>query len=60
MKTSLGPIWGDNVADPILSISNIETYYGPIVAIRGISLDVEAGRIVTLAARTLPPPAIPG
>src|ERR1700688_3925099 len=34
--------------DIILKLSNIESYYGPIVAIRGISLEVPRGRIVTL------------
>jgi branched-chain amino acid transport system ATP-binding protein len=33
---------------PILSASNIETYYGPIMAIRGVSFDVPAGNIVTI------------
>jgi branched-chain amino acid transport system ATP-binding protein len=32
----------------ILRLSNIESYYGPIMAIRGISLEVPRGRIVTL------------
>ena len=32
----------------ILSIRNIETFYGPIMAIRGVSLDVEEGSIVTV------------
>src|ERR1700749_995963 len=35
-------------ADTILKISNIESYYGPIMAIRGISLEVQRGQIVTL------------
>src|SRR5947209_9509165 len=34
--------------DIILKLSNIESYYGPIMAIRGISLEVPKGRIVTL------------
>ena len=34
--------------DIILKVSNIESYYGPIMAIRGISLEVPRGRIVTL------------
>jgi branched-chain amino acid transport system ATP-binding protein len=34
--------------DIVLRLSNIESYYGPIRAIRGISLDVPRGRIVTL------------
>lgn len=34
--------------DVILKLSNIESYYGPIMAIRGISLEVPRGQIVTL------------
>jgi branched-chain amino acid transport system ATP-binding protein len=34
--------------DIILKLRNIESYYGPIMAIRGISLEVPRGRIVTL------------
>lgn len=34
--------------DIILKLSNIESYYGPIMAIRGISLEVPRGSIVTL------------
>jgi branched-chain amino acid transport system ATP-binding protein len=33
---------------PLLEVKNIETYYGPIMAIRGISLKVHAGEIVTV------------
>jgi branched-chain amino acid transport system ATP-binding protein len=36
------------MAEPILRASNIETYYGPIMAIRGVSFDVNAGSIVTI------------
>jgi branched-chain amino acid transport system ATP-binding protein len=32
----------------LLELRNVETYYGPIMAIRGISLKVPEGRIVTL------------
>jgi branched-chain amino acid transport system ATP-binding protein len=32
----------------ILKLSNIESYYGPIMAIRGISLEVRRGQIVAL------------
>jgi branched-chain amino acid transport system ATP-binding protein len=35
-------------AEPLLSVTGLETYYGPIQAIRGISLEVEAGQIVTV------------
>ena len=33
---------------PILKIDNLESYYGPIMAIRGVSLIVEEGQIVTV------------
>lgn len=33
---------------PLLSVSSIETFYGPIQAIRGVSLDVSPGQIVTV------------
>jgi branched-chain amino acid transport system ATP-binding protein len=36
------------VAEPLLAVSNIETYYGPIMAIRGVSFGVPAGAIVTI------------
>ena len=34
--------------EPILAVSNIETCYGPIVAIRGVSFEVPQGGIVTI------------
>src|SRR5216110_957199 len=36
------------MADALLEVSNIETYYGPIMAIRGVSFDVPKGGIVTI------------
>lgn len=36
------------MSDSILQVRNIETFYGPIQAIRGVSLDVPAGQIVTV------------
>jgi branched-chain amino acid transport system ATP-binding protein len=36
------------MADPLLEVSNIETYYGPIMAIRGVSFRVARGAIVTI------------
>src|SRR5215510_5541864 len=36
------------MSEPILKVSNIETYYGPIAAIRGVSFDVSRGGIVTI------------
>lgn len=35
-------------AQPILKVSNIESYYGPIMAIRGVSLSLPAGKVVTV------------
>ena len=35
-------------AQPILKVSNIESYYGPIMAIRGVSFTVTRGSIVTI------------
>jgi len=32
----------------LLTVSNIETFYGPIMAIRGVSLEVDEGKIVTV------------
>src|SRR5882757_6250770 len=36
------------MTEPILKVSNIETYYGPIAAIRGVSFDVPKGGIITI------------
>ncbi|WP_050602421.1 ABC transporter ATP-binding protein [Ruegeria sp. 6PALISEP08] len=33
---------------PILRIRNVESFYGPIMAIRGVSLDVHEGQIVSI------------
>ncbi|MBX3578880.1 MAG: ABC transporter ATP-binding protein [Rhizobiaceae bacterium] len=33
---------------PVLQVRNIETFYGPIMAIRGVSLEVRPGQIVTV------------
>ncbi|MCY4655841.1 MAG: ATP-binding cassette domain-containing protein, partial [Gammaproteobacteria bacterium] len=32
----------------LLEVKNIESYYGPIMAIRGVSLEVSQGNIVTI------------
>ena len=34
--------------EPLLTVSNVETYYGPIMALRGVSFAVPAGAIVTI------------
>ena len=36
------------MAESILEVTNVETYYGPIMAIRGISFSVTRGTIVTI------------
>src|SRR5207244_4810025 len=36
------------MAAALLEVNNIETYYGPIMAIRGISVAVPKGQIVTI------------
>jgi branched-chain amino acid transport system ATP-binding protein len=36
------------MADALLTVSNVETYYGPIMAIRGVSFAVPRGSIVTI------------
>ncbi|HAV09052.1 MAG TPA: ABC transporter ATP-binding protein [Rhodobacteraceae bacterium] len=33
---------------PLLEIRNLETFYGPIMALRGVSLEVHKGRVVTV------------
>ncbi len=35
-------------AAPVLSVRNVETFYGAIMALRGVSIDVEQGEIVTI------------
>ena len=35
-------------ASPVLSVENIETYYGPIQAVKGLSIEVKEGALVTL------------
>ncbi len=36
------------MTEPLLKVSGIETFYGPIQAIRGVSLEVPEGKIVTV------------
>jgi branched-chain amino acid transport system ATP-binding protein len=36
------------VAEALLTVSNVETFYGPIMALRGVSFSVPAGAIVTI------------
>ena len=36
------------MSEALLSVRNLESYYGPITAIRGVSFDVKPGQIVTI------------
>ncbi|MBN2568842.1 MAG: ABC transporter ATP-binding protein [Deltaproteobacteria bacterium] len=36
------------MAEILLTVRNLETYYGPILAIKGINLDIPEGKIVTI------------
>ena len=36
------------MSEPLLTVRNLESYYGPITAIRGVSFDVGEGQIVTI------------
>ena len=36
------------MGEPLLSVRGVETYYGNIIALRGVDIDVEEGEIVTL------------
>ena len=38
----------NSVGDPILSVKNLETWYGPVNAIKGVNLDVQEGHIVAV------------
>lgn len=36
------------MAETLLTVRNLETYYGPILAVKGINLDIPQGKIVTI------------
>lgn len=36
------------MTQPVLEVQNVETFYGPIMAVRGVSLEVPKGKIVTI------------
>jgi branched-chain amino acid transport system ATP-binding protein len=46
--TLAGPTGTSALAEPMLRLTNIESAYGPIRAIRGVSLEVKRGRIATV------------
>ena len=36
------------VAQPLLAVRGVKTYYGKIIALKGVDIDVNAGEIVTM------------
>lgn len=48
MNVMTKPDTKSGTANAVLRILNIESYYGPIMALRGVSLDVREGQIVTV------------
>ncbi len=42
------PLPASDASSPLLRLTNIESAYGPVKAIRGVSLEVKKGQIVTL------------
>ncbi|GIL01422.1 MAG: ABC transporter ATP-binding protein [Alphaproteobacteria bacterium] len=50
MNVVAGPFQqGEGAAGaPVLQVRNVETFYGAVMAIRGVSLEVHRGRIVTI------------
>ena len=37
-----------NRAEPLLQVKNLEAFYGPVMALRGVSIDVHEGTVVTI------------
>ncbi len=35
-------------AQPLLQVKNLEAFYGPVMALRGVSIDVHEGSVVTI------------
>ena len=36
------------MTEPLLSVRGVKTYYGKIIALKGVDIDVDEGEIVTL------------
>jgi branched-chain amino acid transport system ATP-binding protein len=47
VQTSMAPLKG-TAKQPLLSVRGIKTYYGNIIALKGVDMDVNEGEIVTL------------
>ncbi len=45
---SAAPSTSPSVSAPLLSVRGIKTYYGNIIALKGVDIDVRSGEIVTL------------
>ena len=48
IRRSLKPIWAREERQTLLALQTVHSYYGNIRALRGISLQVERGEVVTL------------
>ena len=35
-------------ASPLLQVQNLEAFYGPVMALRGVSIDVFEGKVVAI------------
>ena len=44
---------GGDTSGPMLVVENIHVYYGNIAAVKGISLEVKKGEIVTLDRKSV-------
>jgi branched-chain amino acid transport system ATP-binding protein len=48
MSTPISPATASQTQAPILSVRGVKTYYGNIIALKGVDMDVHKGEIVTL------------
>jgi branched-chain amino acid transport system ATP-binding protein len=53
MRSKTTPRWhghtlGLDMSEALLSVSNLEAYYGPVMAVRGVSFNVMHGQITTI------------
>src|ERR671923_1644505 len=48
IRRSLKPIWAREEPQTLLALQTVHSYYGNIRALRGVSLDVQRGEVVTL------------
>ena len=44
----------NTATDPLLKVLNVETFYGAVMALRGVSMDVHEGKITTILGASRP------